>query len=193
MATSEALPRRAGGARERILESAYELFSRRGIQAVGIDAVISHSGVARQTLYRHFRSKQELVLAFLARREERWTRRWLQTEVEQRATEPGDRLLATFDVFDEWFRRSDFEGCTFINVMLEHPDPGDVVHRAGVFYLAGIRGFLERLARDAGVDDPEGFARQWHILMKGSIVAAGEGDDDAAMRAQAIGRMLLGR
>jgi AcrR family transcriptional regulator len=179
------------GARARILDAAYELFSRNGIQAVGIDAVISRSGVARQTLYRHFASKQDLVLAFLERREQVWTRRWLEEEVRRRARQPTARLLVVFDVFDEWFRRSDFEGCSFINVMLEHPDPADPVHRASVSYLAGIRGFLEELVREAGIADAQDFARQWHILMKGSIVAAGEGDRDAARRAKQIGALLL--
>jgi AcrR family transcriptional regulator len=179
------------GARARILDAAYELFSRNGIQAVGIDAVISRSGVARQTLYRHFASKQDLVLAFLERREQVWTRRWLEEEVQRRAREPAARLLVIFDVFDEWFRRSDFEGCSFINVMLEHPDPADPVHRASVSYLAGIRGFLEELVREAGIADAQDFARQWHIIMKGSIVAAGEGDRDAARRAKQIGALLL--
>jgi AcrR family transcriptional regulator len=181
----------ASSARERILDASYELFSQRGIQAVGIDAVVARSGVARQTLYRHFGSKQDLVLAFLERREERWTRGWLQAEVQARASDPAERLLAIFDVFDEWFRRPGFEGCSFINVLLEHPDPADPIHRAGVAYLAGIRAFLEDLARHAGVADPSGFARQWHILMKGSIVACGEGDRDAARRAQRIGSALL--
>jgi AcrR family transcriptional regulator len=181
------------GARERILEAAYELFSRQGIQAVGVDAVISRSGVARQTLYRHFASKEDLVLAFLERREEMWTRGWLEEEVMARAFDPAARLLSIFDVFDEWFHRPDFEGCSFINVMLEHPDPTDRVHRAGVAYLAGIRDFLEGLARGAGIADAEDFARQWHILMKGSIVAAAEGDQDSARRAKRIGAALLGQ
>jgi AcrR family transcriptional regulator len=180
-----------GSARERILQAAYELFSTRGIQAVGIDAVITRSGVARQTLYRHFGSKQDLVLAFLALREELWTERWLQAEVKSRATEPAAQLLAIFDVFDTWFRRTDFEGCSFINVMLEHADPAHPVHLAGAAYLAGIRSFLEGLARAAGASEPEDFARQWHILMKGSIVAAAEGDRAAALRAQRIGSLLL--
>jgi len=179
------------GARTRILDAAYDLFSRNGIQAVGIDAVISSSGVARQTLYRHFASKQELVLAFLERREQEWTRRWLEGEVTQRARDPSSRLLTIFDVFDGWFRRDDFEGCSFINVMLEHPDPADAVHRASVSYLAGIRGFLEGLAREAGIPDAQSFAREWHILMKGSIVAAAEGDENAARRAKRIGQLLL--
>jgi AcrR family transcriptional regulator len=182
---------RAAGARERILEAAYELFSQHGVRAVGIDAVITRSGVARMTLYRHFRSKDELVLAFLERREQLWTKEWLQAEVERRASDPGSRLLAIFDVFDRWFQREDFEGCSFINVLLETADPASSLHRATVVHLATIRAFLERLATEAGVADPEGFARQWHILMKGSIVAAGEGDRQAARRAREVGGLLL--
>jgi AcrR family transcriptional regulator len=180
-----------GDARERLLSAAYELFSTQGIQAVGIDTIIERSGVARQTMYRHFSSKQDLVLAFLERREELWTQDWLVTEVRRRAPGPEDRLLAIFDVFDEWFRTPDFEGCSFINVMLEHPDAAHPVHRAAAAYLAGIRHFLEALAREAGIPDADGFARQWHILMKGSIVAAGEGDRDAALRAKKIAAGLL--
>ena len=181
----------AGEARERLVNAAYELFSRQGVQAVGVDAIIARSGVARQTMYRHFASKQDLVLAFLERREQVWTRQWLEAEVVKRATDPRERLLAVFDVFDGWFRGPDFEGCSFINVMLEHPDAAHPVHRAAAAYLAGIRHFLEGLARQAGIPDSEGFARQWHILMKGSIVAAGEGDQDAAQRAKEVAAGLL--
>src|SRR3979411_176352 len=150
-------------ARERILEAAYELFSRHGIRAVGIDTIVESSGVARMTLYRHFASKDALVLAFLERREERWIKDWLQREVELRAVDPGDRLLAIFDVFDEWFQRPDFEGCSFINVLLEIAEPGHVVHQARRDYLAPTRAFVGQLASEAGVADPAAFARQWHI------------------------------
>jgi AcrR family transcriptional regulator len=177
--------------RERLVTAAYELFARNGVQAVGVDAIIERSGVARQTLYRHFGSKQELVLAFLERREEVWTYGWLAAEVQRREPDPRRRLLTIFDVFDEWFRRPDFEGCSFINVMLEHPAADHPLHVAAAGYLARIRAFLEGLAGDAGIADPASFAREWHILMKGSIVAAGEGDLDAARRAERIGRCLL--
>ena len=182
----------AAPARERILEAAYELFSTRGIQAVGIDAIIDTSGVARQTLYRHFGSKQELVLAFLELREKRWTREWLQADVESRTTDPRERLLAIFDVFDGWFQEPGFEGCSFINVMLEHPSPDDAVGAASIDQLARIRDFLTGLATDAAVADPDDFARKWHILMKGSIVARAEGDLGAARRSQQMGALLLG-
>jgi AcrR family transcriptional regulator len=179
--------------RDRILEAAYPLFSRSGIRAVGVDTVVEAASVAKMTLYRNFPSKNDLALAFMEMREERWTHAWLQAEVEQRATEPADRLLAIFEVFDEWFHREDFEGCTFVNVLLELADPEDPVRRASVQHLANIRDFLKQLAGDAGVADPDAFARQWHILMKGSIVSAGEGDHEAARRARELGVLLLER
>src|SRR6266849_6186703 len=118
---------RPASARERIDRAAYELFSRHGIRAVGVDTISARSGVAKMTLYKHYRSKEELALAFLRRREELWTHSWLEQEVERRAHAPAARLLAVFDVFDKWFRRSDFEGCSFVKVLLEHGDPGHPV------------------------------------------------------------------
>jgi AcrR family transcriptional regulator len=184
-------PTASSDARERILDTAYELFSRNGIRAVGVDAIIDRSGVARMTLYRHFGSKDALVLAFLERREQRWTQEWLQHEVEHRAVDPSERLLAVFDVFDEWFQRDDFEGCSFINVLLEITDPQSQLHRASAGYLAKIRAFVEELAAEAGVADPSALAHKWHILMKGSIVAAGEGDHSAARRAREVAALVL--
>jgi AcrR family transcriptional regulator len=178
-------------ARERILDAAYDLFSHRGIQAVGVDAIVERSGVARQTLYRHFGSKQDLVLAFLELREQVWTKDWLQAEIERRSSDRKVQLLAIFDVFGEWFQKPGFEGCTFINVMLEHAAEDDPVRLASTSHLTAIRTMLEEKARQAGVADPDDFARKWHILMKGSIVAAGEGDTEAARRAQETGRLLL--
>jgi AcrR family transcriptional regulator len=177
--------------RERILETAYDLFSRNGTRAVGVDRIIAEAGAAKMTLYRNFDSKDALIVAFLAEREERWTRGWLQAEVERRAITPAGRLLAIFDVFGEWFALPDFEGCSFINVMLELTDREQPGRIASVHHLSVIREFLAGLAAEAGVSDPEAFAHQWHILMKGSIVAAAEGDAQAAARAQEIGALLL--
>jgi AcrR family transcriptional regulator len=178
-------------ARERILDTAYDLFSRHGIRAVGVDRIIATSGVAKMSLYRHFHSKDTLVLAFLQEREKRWTMEWLHAEATCRAEDGAGRMLAIFDVFDEWFRQTDFEGCSFINVLLEFGELEHPIRRATAGHLATIRGLVREFAEQAGVSDPEAVARQWHILMKGSIVSAGEGDAEAARRAQALGRLLL--
>jgi AcrR family transcriptional regulator len=192
-AAGQRAPRVRGSGRERILETAYELFSRHGTRAVGVDRIIAESGAAKMTLYRNFASKDELILAFLAAREERWSRGWLQNDVEARGGTAAERLLAIFDVFGDWFARDDFEGCSFINVMLEIADRGDPVRLATVRHLSAIRDYVRGLAEEAGVEDADGFARQWHILMKGCIVAACEGDHEAAGRAQELGRLLLQR
>jgi AcrR family transcriptional regulator len=179
-------------ARERILDTAYDLFSRHGIRAVGVDRIIATSGVAKMSLYRHFNSKDSLVLAFLQEREKRWTMEWLHAEASRRAEDGAGRMLAIFDVFDDWFRQNDFEGCSFINVLLEFSEDGPI-RQATTEHLATIRGLVQQFAEDAGVADPEAVACQWHILMKGSIVAAGEGDREAARRARALGELLLER
>src|SRR6266576_1800119 len=92
-------------AHERILDAAYELFSRRGIQAVGVNEVTERAGVATATLYRHFPSKDALVLAFLDLREQRWTHGLIEAGAISRGSDPEQRLLAIFDVLDEWFHR----------------------------------------------------------------------------------------
>ena len=178
-------------ARERILDTAYELFSRHGTRAVGVDRIIAECGIAKMTLYRNFPSKDDLILAFLDRRDELWTRAWLQAEAERGGGTPAERLLAIFDTFESWFARDDFEGCSFINVMLEVVEPDSPVRQATVTHLESIRAFVRGLAAEAGVEDADGFARQWHILMKGSIVSAAEGDLKAASRAKELGVLLL--
>ena len=181
----------AAGARERLVETAYDLFSRRGIRGVGVDQVIEQAHVAKATFYRHFRSKDDLALAFLERREQRWTRDWVEAEARRRGTTPDERLLAIFDLFDEWFREPDFEACSFINVLLELNDRGHRVAAACVAYLENIRSVLRALAGEAGITDVDGFARTFHILMKGSIVSAAEGDVDAAKRARRVARLVI--
>ena len=191
MGAAEAATSARPTARERILETAYVLFSRHGTRAVGVDRIIAECGIAKMTLYRNFPSKDDLILAFLDERDARWTRAWLQAEAERRGDTPARRLLAIFDTFEIWFAREDFEGCSFINVMLEVVEPEHPVRVATVRHLEAIRGYVRGLAEEAGIEDADGFARQWHILMKGSIVAAGEGDVQAAGRARELGRLLL--
>jgi AcrR family transcriptional regulator len=192
MARTASRPEVDSDARERVLAAAYELFSRRGVRGVGVDEVIARAGVAKATLYKHFSSKNDLVLAFLDRREQRWTQGWVEAEARRRGTNPQEQLLAIFDLFDEWFRRDDFEACSFINVLLEM-GRGDPAGDACVHYLRNIRGVVGRLAEEAGLRDRDAFAHSWHILMKGSIVAAAEGDTDAAQRAKAMGTALIDR
>ncbi|HSS60932.1 MAG TPA: helix-turn-helix domain-containing protein [Candidatus Limnocylindrales bacterium] len=176
---------------DRILSAAYKLFVRRGVRAVGIDEIISSANVAKATFYRHFRSKDELILAFLHRREHVWTRGLLEAEVLRRAATPRLRLLAIFDVLDDWFHTRDFEGCPFIASVAQAVEPQDRVRREAVAQLAVIRSFVRRLATEGGVPEPARFAASWQTLMAGSIVMALSGDRLAARRARRTGQLLL--
>ena len=184
--------RPAVAARERIVSTAYALFTRRGVRAVGIDEIIHESGVAKATMYRRFRTKNDLVLAVLQRREQLWTYDLVEQQSRLRGSAPEERLLlAIFDVFHDWFqKREDFDGCSFINVLIElgatHP-----AGQASIQYLDNIRSIVRQRAETAGLHDPDSFARSCHILMKGSIIAAAEGDREAAHRAQDMARTLI--
>lgn len=176
-------------ARERILTSAYDLFSRRGIRAVGTEEVIERAGVARATLYRHFATKNDLVLAVLQRREELWTYGLIEAKSRELGETPEEHLLAIFDVLHDWFQLRDrYEGCSFINVLLElgadHP-----VGQACIAHIDHVRDIVRQRAVAAGLTDVEEFASSWHILMKGAIVLAAVGDCEAAQRAR---RMAIG-
>ncbi|WP_373122971.1 TetR/AcrR family transcriptional regulator [Mycobacterium marinum] len=185
-ATTPAVP-----ARERILGAAYDLFSRRGIRAVGTDEVIERAGVARATLYRHFATKDDLVLAVLQRREELWTFGLIEQKSRARGNTPEEQLLAIFDVLHEWFQSRDgYEGCSFINVLLElgadHP-----AGQACIGHIDHVRGIVRERAVAAGLHDVEDFAWSWHILMKGAIILAAVGDPDSARRAQRMAQVLI--
>jgi AcrR family transcriptional regulator len=188
--TSPPLPP-ATPAKQRIVDTAYELFSTRGVWAVGVDELIGRAGVAKATFYRYFRSKDELVLAFLEQREQLWTLEWVEAEARKRGETAEEQLLAIFDLFDEWFHEEGFEGCSFINVMLEFGSGQHELARASAHYLENIRRVVRRLAKEARLRDPSGFALSWHILMKGSIIQAAEGDLDAAKRAKVIARLFI--
>jgi AcrR family transcriptional regulator len=181
------------GPRERIVRTAYELFSRDGVQRTGIDQIIAEAGVAKASLYRNFRSKDDLVLAVLERREQVWTHEWLEREVETRASGGRARLLVVFDVFDEWFSRSDYEACLFVNTLMETRLSSPSISAESVTRLGTVRTLLIKWAEEAGVRHPGEVASKWQLLMLGSIVAATAGDTTAAHHARDLGALLLDR
>lgn len=173
----------------RILDTAYDLFSRYGIRAVGIDRVVAEAQVARMTLYRHFPSKDDLGLAFLKERRRRWTEDWLRPAIEAIAPDRIDRSVALFDVLDDWFQRPDYEGCSFIRTLHEVPD--GPLHEEAAYQLNVVRKMLAEHAASAGVADPETVANQMQILMMGAMVSALRGDRDAAQHPREAAALLL--
>lgn len=177
--------------RTRILDAAAELFYRQGIRAVGIDTVIAQAGVAKASLYHHFRTKDDLTAAVLRRRDERW-REWLSKTVEERADSPRARLLAVFDALVEWSATDEFRGCAFINAAAEFPDPDHVVRAVVREHKQAMINYLGDLACAAGVKDPEACAAELFLLVEGATVRAYiENDPEAAAAAKAAAAALL--
>jgi AcrR family transcriptional regulator len=181
----------ADDARERVVITAYDLFTHQGVRAVGIDRIISEASVAKMTLYRHFPSKDDLALAVIERRKELWTWGTVDAEMRRRSDDPVGQLLAIFEILGEWFHSGDYESCLFIGVLREFGETDSPLLAASREALADVRKMVEAPAREAGIDDPEAFAFNWQVLMSGAIVCADMGDLDAAKRAAEAATLVL--
>ena len=177
-------------ARERILDTADLLFSQRGIRDVGVDELVAVSRVANATFYRHFPSKDKLVLAFL----DRWGEIRMPGIVVHRALagdgDAREQFLAIFDGLDSWFRGPDFEGDATMNVLIEM-GPEHTVGKASLNQVRAVFHALRERARRAGYADPDDFAYSFQILMRGAIIAAQVGDVSAATRSKVFAGWLL--
>jgi AcrR family transcriptional regulator len=182
--------------REQLIDTALGLFNQHGFHATGIDRIVAEAGVARMTLYNHFKSKDELILATLHRRDEEF-RNWFMRAVEDRTSAPRGRLLALFDVLGEWFRGEamggqPFLGCTFIKAACEFTDGASAEHRAAAMHADLLHDYVKKLARDAGAVDPDLLAGQLMLLKQGAIVVAHvSGDIQAGERARVMAEPLI--
>jgi AcrR family transcriptional regulator len=158
-------------ARERLLAAASELFYESGIQATGVDAIISAAGVAKATFYRHFPSKDHLVVAWLEDTRTNWLVD-VRRVAEARASSPVEVIPLLFDAAAEWFRADGYRGCPYLNASVELTDQA---HPA----LPVVRGFLEfvagqftEVAAAAGLPDPGAAGLELRVLMSGAISQA---------------------
>ncbi len=157
--------------REELVEAAMEIFSRRGFHGTGIEQVLQESGISRMTLYNHFKSKEELILAALRRRDEIFRNR-LMKFVDARGGSGIDSILAVFDFYSEWFREPGFCGCMFINASAEFRQPGSPINRAIVEHRAALVHYLEQHCTRAGLANPSALAQQLLLLLDGAVVTA---------------------
>ena len=164
-------------ARDRILETAFRLFYAHGPRGAGVDTVIAESGVAKATLYKHFPSKDDLILAYLDQVDQTWFGQ-LRAAARDAGPEPADQLVGMFDALATACRRDGYHGCAFINTAAESP-AGGRVHARTVEHKAVVRAWVTDLARRAGAADPELLARQLTVLIDGGL-SAGVLDADPA-------------
>jgi AcrR family transcriptional regulator len=176
-------------ARERLLAAADELFYAEGVQSVGIDRIIEHAGVAKASLYNTFGSKEGLVRAYLECRTDRSVDR--VTRALTRFRTPRERLLGMFDAQGDLFTSPGFNGCAFVAASAEAPRGGSVEEVSDV-YRGWMRDLFAELAAEVGVADPQGVARQLHLLYDGATLSARmDRDPTAAATAREVAAALL--
>lgn len=177
--------------RQKILETASELFYQKGIQNVGINEIIATAGVAKKTLYRYFVSKEELIEEVMKHRAREWLH-WFEVAVRDSGNTPKEKLLATFDVLRDWYASPNFRGCPFINAVLEIADASHPAHSVSVGVRESIRLHIKQLAEQAGVKDSESFSQQYLLLIGGaSLMATIEGIPGGANHAQKVLSTLI--
>jgi len=162
--------------RDHLVATALALFCRQGFHATGIDNVLRESGVAKKTLYNHFKSKDALIVAVLHKRSEDFLGRQRQSVLRLAPVQPGDprmsQVLAFFDGLHEWINGDAFNGCTFINAAAEYPRLDDPVHVACAEHKELQVRFLEELLADLQLQGSASIARQLALLADGAVVNA---------------------
>jgi AcrR family transcriptional regulator len=177
-------------AHDRILDTASRLFYARGVRAVGVDLIIAESGVAKATFYKHFPSKDDLVLAYLDQVDATWTGQ-LRTAAEAAGPDPRDQLVGLFDALTTACRRDGYRGCAFINAAAEAV-PGTPVHLRTIAHKQAVHAWIRQLAVQAGADNPNALARSLTLLLDGGLADGALAADPATARAaQQAARSLI--
>lgn len=182
--------------RDDLVETALKLFYTGGFNATGIDKILGESGVAKMTLYNHFRSKDELILAALRRRDEKF-RNWLMGEMKKAGPDPRAQILAMFDALEDWFKGRAFKefgfyGCAFINAASEFGDQKHPAHRLAAEHKQSVVDHLEQICRKAGAAAPLELAEQIALIKEGAIATAHvRGMPEAALNAKRVAAALM--
>jgi AcrR family transcriptional regulator len=159
-----------GSARKRILDTAADLFYRHGFHAVGVDLVIERAGVAKTTLYRHFPSKDDLIVAYLEDANAKfWA--WFDGAADGPAP-PADRLVGLFEAVGSLATGRACLGCAFQVTAAEFPEPDHPGHTTALGHKQAVRRRLRDLATAAGAADPAALADGLLLLMDGAFAAA---------------------
>jgi AcrR family transcriptional regulator len=157
--------------RDRILSAASRLFSETGIRTTGVDALIEAAGVAKATFYRQFRSKDDLIVAWLKDPRTRWFDR-VRAQAEMRAHSEDEIVAELFGAVAEWLEQDDFRGCPYLNLPIELMDSAHPARSVVRDYLAEIARYLQDAVAAAGYKDAARLGTELHTLLAGSISLA---------------------
>ena len=178
--------------RAHLINVAAEIFNRAGYHAAGVDQVIAEAGIAKTTLYRHFKSKDDLIVAVLARIDEQF-REDMRAAVDARAADPAGKLLATFDFLAAWFATKTFRGCPFISAAREYSERTNPVFQEAATHKRLVLAYFEELAYAAGYSDAKRIAQEINLLHEGATAVAHiTGSSETAVTAKAMAAHLIG-
>ena len=174
-----------------LVEAALTIFKEYGFHATGINRILEESGVSKKAMYNNFRSKDELILATLRCHDEQFRNNFVRS-VERKASTAHDRLLAVFDVAEEWFFSNQFYGCIFINAIAEFSGRSKPIHNICKEYKRMVTDYIEDLAKKINAKDPKELADQLSLLLEGAIVTAQVSEKkESAGRAKKIAELLI--
>lgn len=177
--------------REQIIDVALNLFYQAGFNATGVDKITSESGVTKKTIYAHFKSKDELILATLRRRDELFRNNFMRS-VERLGKTPRQRLDAVFETIDEWFNSKNFSGCMFINASAEFPKQENPCHIVCAEHKRLMFDYICELAKNAGAKNPDALSEELIFLIEGATVQAHVcGDKKAGMKAKEMAQLFI--
>lgn len=177
--------------RDELIEAAIRLFNRHGYRATGVDRLMEETGIAKTTLYRHFATKEDLIVAALARVDEQ-AREELRAFVEAASDDPRERILATFDWLDSWLTDSEFNGCPFVAAAAEYGSVRDAVFQQVLLHKRLTLAYFEELVRAARIPHPRSVARQLVMLQEGAVAYAQVlGHESVASEARAAAERLI--
>lgn len=184
----------AQNTRERLVTVGADRFYQRGFQAVGLDEILDEVGITKTAFYKHFESKDDLIVAVLEHRDQQDMTEWAAFFRDRGGDDPRQQLLAVFDLLYEWFSQPGFRGCLFMNASTEFPDRNHPIHQTAKQHGDKLQAELTRLAAAAGAADADGLSRQVMLLVTGAIAArhAG-GDPEAALLGKQTAELLVGR
>lgn len=177
--------------RDELVKKALEVFYRNGFHATGMDMLAAESGVSKTSMYKHFRTKEDLILAVLRLRDENF-RNWLFRRMEDAGEAPRKQLLGMFDALVEWFDERGYRGCMFIKASAEYQEKEHAIHVQSSEHKRLLFDHTAELCARAGADAPEELARHLLLLKEGAIVMSvlGRGPD-AANDAKTAAEVLL--
>ena len=179
--------------RDELVQKALAIFYREGFHAAGMDLLSAETGISKTTMFKHFRTKEELILAVLRLRDEQF-RNWLFRRMEQLGATPREQMLAMFDALREWFKTPEYRSCMFIKASGEYPERDHPIHTLAAEHKRLLHRQITELAREAGAAEPEVLARALLLLKEGAIVTAHIGHEvDPAGDAKAMAEVLIAK